>query len=90
MLYKKRPWRVGARGNIAVLYKKLGRHGEAREAYVAVLAGKKRMLGGRHPSAMQTQFNLALLLHDELGEREQGLALMREVVAVYFTVRGGA
>jgi tetratricopeptide (TPR) repeat protein len=77
------------KSNLAVAYQNLGRHGEAKEAYVSVLAAQQKLLGERHPDSMRTQLNLAKLLHDELGEREEGLALLREVVAVRTTVLGG-
>ena len=70
----------------------LGRHGEARAEYEAVLAGQRALpqLGPRHPTTVFTQHRLAILLHGEPGEREQaeGLRLMREVAEVRATVLG--
>ena len=61
----------------------------ARREYEAVLAGQTAALGARNPTTLNTQFNLAVLLfYQELGERAEGLRLMREVAAARTTVLG--
>ena len=62
----------------------------ARREYEAVLAGQTAALGARHPETVLTQSQLATLLYEELGERKEGLRLMREVAAGYTTVLGPA
>ena len=79
---------VLARSNRAITLDHLGRGTEARPEFEAVFAGRKRLLGPRHPHTMKTQDALAMLLHDQLGEKEEGLRLMREVVEVFQTVLG--
>ena len=63
---------------------------QARAEYAAVLAAKKEAIGPRHPSTLNTQHGLAVLLGDELGEVGEACALMREVAAARTAVQGAA
>eukprot|EP01045_Picozoa_sp_COSAG04_P032687 COSAG04_NODE_6492_length_1315_cov_1.533717_2_plen_76_part_00 len=53
-----------------------------------MLAAQKEALGPRHPHTLNTQYNLALLLGDTLGEVGEACALMREVAAARTAVLG--
>lgn len=78
------------RSNRASTYHLLGRYDEAKVEYETVLAGQRALpqLGLRHPLTMRTQENLAVLLCDHLGEQQEALRLMRDVVATQTTVLG--
>lgn len=80
-----------ARGNRAGTYHKLGRYGEVRAEYEAVLKGFLALphLGPRHPTTMVLMHNLAVLLHEKLGEKEAAVRMLQEVVKVRTTVLGG-
>jgi tetratricopeptide (TPR) repeat protein len=79
-----------SRHSLANGYCALKRHGEARVEYEAVLEAQRKLLGRRNPLTLHTQDSLALLLYDELREREEAIVLMREVVEVRTTVLGAA
>eukprot|EP01051_Picozoa_sp_SAG22_P016775 SAG22_NODE_2442_length_2566_cov_9.678962_3_plen_459_part_01 len=82
-------WTLHARTGLANAYSDLKRPAEAQAEYEAVLAAQKRRPGGgRHPATMRTQFNLAVLLHEDLGEKAEAVELLREVAAVRTTVLG--
>ena len=53
-----------------------------------MLAAQKEALGPRHPDTLLTQYNLALLLGNTLGEVGEACALMREVAAARTAVLG--
>ena len=74
----------------ATCYSLLGRHSEAKAGYETALEGQRAMpqLGPRHPVTIYTQENLARVLYTFLGEQEQALRLMREVLEVRTTVLG--
>ena len=77
-------------GKFTTTLEELGEVPAAKREYEAVLAGFTAALGARHPSTLNTQHCLAMLLYQDLGEREEGLRLMREAADGWATVLGPA
>lgn len=49
-----------------------GRFHDAKREYEAVLHGQRHRYGPRHPHVLHTQYNLALLVHNRLGDARGG------------------
>ena len=81
---------LNARHCCAITCAELGYYSEARVEYEEVLRGYSALphLGVRHPTTTNARHSLALLLYNNLGEPEEGLCLMQEVVDVWSTVLG--
>jgi hypothetical protein len=77
-----------ARGNFALTLDMEGRYQDAKREYEAVLHVQRRRLGPRHPHVLHTQYNLALLVHNRLGDARGGRKLLQEVVTVGEKVLG--
>jgi hypothetical protein len=69
-----------ARGNFALTLDMEGKVHDARREYEAVLSIQRRQLGPRHPLTLHTQYNLALLVRNRLGDARGGRKLLAEVV----------
>lgn len=63
---------LNARGNFALTLDMEGRSHDARREYEAVLHAQRHRYGPRHPHVLHTQYNLALLLHNRLGDARGG------------------
>ncbi|MFG2136415.1 tetratricopeptide repeat protein [Streptomyces sp. NPDC048650] len=66
---------------------RLGRHFEAHQVCVAVLAGRERVLGPDHPDTLSCRHHLALVL-GRLGRLEDSCAMAREVAGARSRVLG--
>ena len=69
-----------ARGNFALTLDMEGKIHDARREYEAVLKIQRERLGPRHPHTLHTQYNLALLIRNRLGDVRGGRKLLAEVV----------
>ena len=79
---------LSSRNGLAVVYQKLNRHDLARTEFQIVLEAQRKQLGKRNLSTLGTQYNLALLMHNEFQECEAAVAMMREVAEIRATVLG--
>ena len=77
-----------ARGNYALTLDMEGRYNDAKREYEAVLRAQRHRYGSRHPHVLHTQYNLALLLHNRLGDARGGRQLLQEVLRAGETVLG--
>jgi tetratricopeptide (TPR) repeat protein len=77
-----------ARGNFGLTLEMEGRFHDAKREYEAVLHAQRHRYGSRHPLVLHTQYNLALLLHNRLGDARGGRKLLQEMLKVGETVLG--
>ena len=73
---------------LLVLHLLFWRCTQARALYEEVVAGRAATVGPGHPSTLMAQGNLALLLAEQLGEREAAVRLLRAVVVGFSTALG--
>ena len=84
---------VQARMQLARTLRRLGQHAAARPEYEAVLAAKgdpDAEFAVQRTSRVIAQANLAELLYENLGEHEEGVRLMQEVVETWNVELGKA
>ena len=62
--------------------------GSARSQYELLLNAQREKLGREHQLALSTQNALAVLLYEELEQKEDGLIMMRDVVTMWTTQLG--
>ena len=79
-----------ARGNFGLTLDMEGRFHDAKREYEAVLHAQRHRHGSRHPLVLHTQYNLALLLHNRLGDAKGGRKLLKEVLEVGEVVLGAS
>jgi tetratricopeptide (TPR) repeat protein len=63
--------------NLATIYEKLGRYGEAETMYRRALEGKRRVLGAEHPYTIATVRALAAMYWQRENRRSEAESLLR-------------
>ena len=77
-----------ARGDYGNVLMEHGERAAASDEFQAVVAAKTKSLGQRHISTLETRHNYALLLGYEMGEIQEAINTMAEVVEGWEEVLG--
>ena len=81
------PGTLAVRNNLALVYKSVGRFGEAIELFEQVLAERERLLGADHPDTLTVRNNLAVAYHS-VGRLDEVIELFEQVLADRVRVLG--